>query len=41
MAKSENEDYSMFISSYDSALNSKTNVQEIKKVNKLAAPSIV
>ncbi|CAK57264.1 unnamed protein product (macronuclear) [Paramecium tetraurelia] len=43
MAKSDkvSNDFSMFISSYDSLMNSKTSVQEIKKVNQLAAPSIV
>ncbi|CAD8100910.1 unnamed protein product [Paramecium primaurelia] len=43
MAKSENQsdDFSMFISSYDAFMTSKTQVQEIKKVNQLAAPSIV
>ncbi|CAD8185482.1 unnamed protein product [Paramecium octaurelia] len=43
MAKNDNlsNEFSMFISSYDSLMNSKTAVQEIKKVNQLAAPSIV
>ncbi|CAD8109930.1 unnamed protein product [Paramecium sonneborni] len=40
MTKSENEDYSMFFSSYDSALYCNTNVQEMKKVNKQISYSI-